>query len=123
MEQKFIKCNTCGTMINYIDEKATPVCCGEPMVAAEYATGHEATHVPVYEINGTKVKVTVGDGTHPITADHHIQWVSLESANCVQRKELSLLDEIVDILFMIPKDDELQSIHVYCNKHGLYKNA
>ena len=122
MKQKFIKCNTCGTIITMVDEKNMPSCCGAPMVEMAYSTDAEETHVPVVTITGSKVKVTVGNGTHPMTPDHAIKWVSLETRTGVQRKDLAMTDELVDILFMMPPSDELVSAHAYCNKHGLYRD-
>ncbi len=122
MQQKFLTCNICGNIVTAVNEKNTPVCCGEPMVEMACATEGEETHIPVVTITGSKVKVTVGDASHPMGPDHAIQWVSLETRTGVQRKNLAMNDELEDILFMMAPTDELVSAHVYCNVHGLFRD-
>ena len=34
-------------------------------------------HVPVIQIDGSKVTVTVGSAEHPMIPEHYIQWIAL----------------------------------------------
>jgi len=122
MRQKFVKCNTCGNMITFVDEKQMPECCGKVMAEIPYAAEGEAEHIPVVNITGSKIKVSVADGSHPMTDDHYIQWVTMETRTGVQRKNLKPGDELIDILFLVPPTDEIVSSHAYCNVHGLFRD-
>lgn len=46
-------------------------------------------HVPVYEVNGNLVIVTVGSVEHPMLPEHYIEWVPLQIKQVNQRKALS----------------------------------
>ena len=48
----------------------------------------EQKHVPVVEINGRDITVTVGSAEHPMMEEHFIMWVALETKQGAQRKEL-----------------------------------
>jgi superoxide reductase len=43
-------------------------------------------HVPVISVNGNTVTVNVGAAAHPMTEEHFIQWVYLQTVHGGQRK-------------------------------------
>ena len=79
---KFYICKHCGNVITKLTSAQVPVkCCGEEMHALEAGVTDAAQekHVPAVTVEGSLVKVDVGSVTHPMTAEHFIQWVVVET--------------------------------------------
>lgn len=77
-------------------------------------------HVPVITVNGNKVHVVVGSVIHPMTEEHSIQFIALETKQGVQRKALLSTDQPVSD-FVLAEGDEVIAAYEYCNLHGLWK--
>ena len=123
MEMKFYKCSRCGKIIAIVQENAVPtICCGEPMTQLVPGSVDASVekHVPVVSRNGNTVTVTVGSAEHPMTADHYIQWISLQTKHGNQRKALKPSDKPV-ATFALLDGDEIEAVYAYCNLHGLWK--
>ena len=97
------------------------VCCGEKMSELVPNTTEGATekHLPVVEMDGNVVKVSVGSVEHPSTEEHYIAWVYLQTAHGGQRKAIQP-GEKPEVSFAL-QDDELIAVYAYCNLHGLWK--
>ena len=124
MEQKFYICETCGNIIEMVKPSGVPVvCCGKPMkeLVAGTTDASVEKHVPVVETNGTTVTVSVGSVTHPMTAEHFIEWIVVETENGVQRKHLTPTDE-PKAVFELAEGETVSAVYAYCNLHGLWKN-
>ena len=77
-------------------------------------------HVPVITVDGNKVHVVVGSVLHPMTEEHSIQFIALETKQGVQRKALLPTEQpIAD--FVLAEGDEVVAAYEYCNLHGLWK--
>lgn len=125
MEVKFYRCNHCGQIIAFVENKDVPViCCGEPMQEIIAGTTDAAVekHVPVYELKGNIVEVNVGSVDHPMTEEHFIEWVVLQTKQGNQRKQLKP-GEAPKVCFALCEGDEVEAVYAYCNLHGLWKNA
>ena len=123
MDIKFYICRHCGNIIAYVKNSgAKVVCCGEPMQELVPNTTEAATekHIPVVVKNGNKVTVTVGAVEHPMTAEHYIQWICLQTKQGNQRKELKPGDKPV-CEFCLCEGDEVVAAYAFCNLHGLWK--
>jgi len=86
---KFFICETCGNLVSLLNEGGgTLVCCGNEMKELVPNTKDAAVekHVPVIEVEGNKVTVTIGSVIHPMVDEHWIEWLYLETKNGVQRK-------------------------------------
>lgn len=120
---KFYRCKHCGQMVAIVEKKGCPImCCGEAMEELVPGTSDGATekHVPVYEVKDNKVFVSVGEVTHPMSEEHYIQWIAIETKNGNQRKVLSPTDE-PKATFPLLEGDEVLAVYEYCNLHGLFK--
>ncbi|MBE5973964.1 MULTISPECIES: desulfoferrodoxin family protein [Lacrimispora] len=120
---KFLKCNHCGNIVAVVEEKGgTITCCGDNMQEMKANTTDAATekHVPVIEIDGQSVTVTVGSVEHPMLPEHFIGWIVLETKMGNQRKILNPGDKPV-AKFMMCEGDEVVAAYEYCNLHGLWK--
>ncbi len=123
MNQKFYRCNHCGNIVAFVKESGVPVvCCGENMTEIIPGTV-DATlekHVPVYSVEGNIVRVNVGAVEHPMIPEHFIEWVSLQTKQGNQRKELHP-GEKPEVCFALCDGDEVEAVYAYCNLHGLWK--
>lgn len=77
-------------------------------------------HVPVVEKKCKTVKVDVGSVSHPMTAEHLIEWVAIETAQGYQIKYLTA-DGAPACTFTLADGDSLVAVYAYCNLHGLWK--
>ncbi|MBR3599452.1 MAG: desulfoferrodoxin [Lachnospiraceae bacterium] len=123
MEQKFLRCNVCGNLVEQINATAVPImCCGQPMMELKAGTtdGAVEKHVPVYEVNGNVVTVKVGSVEHPMTPEHYIQWIDIQTTGGIQRVNLTPSDK-PEATFTINEGEEVVAVYEYCNLHGLWK--
>lgn len=123
MELKFFRCNHCGNIIVKIKDSTVPVvCCGEQMQELIPGTTDAAVekHIPVYEVNGSAVSVTVGSAAHPMLPEHFITWICLQTNKGFQLKYLNPGEE-PKASFMLGDGEKVEAIYEYCNLHGLWK--
>lgn len=119
---EFYICKHCGNIITLVQNKGVPVvCCGEKMHKIEPGTVDAAVekHVPVYTVQDNTVTVNVGSVTHPMTAEHLINWVALETEQGTQIKHLTADSEPI-VTFALAKGDAVKKAYAYCNLHGLW---
>ncbi|MEG2415131.1 MAG: desulfoferrodoxin family protein [Kiritimatiellia bacterium] len=123
MKLKFAKCSICGNIIAFVHNSGVmPVCCNKPMgelIPNTTDAAHEK-HVPVITINGTKVTVTVGSVPHPMTEEHQIEWIALQTQRGNQRQSLKP-GEKPSTCFSLCEGDTVVAAYAYCNLHGLWK--
>ncbi len=119
---RFFICKHCGNLVGMIHDSNVPMmCCGERMteLVPGSVDASKEKHVPVVTVDGNKVKVDVGSIAHPMTEEHLIQWVYLESEHGGQRKSLSA-GEAPQAVFALEGDKPVAA-YAYCNLHGLWK--
>ena len=124
MKQKFYRCPICGQIVAIVKETKIPiVCCGKPMLEIIAGTTEASLekHIPVVEIQNDKVLVRVGSVEHPMTPEHYIEWISLQTNKGNQRKILKPSDE-PKCCFSICKDEHIEAVYAYCNLHSLWKS-
>lgn len=123
IDQTFYRCPHCGKIVAIVKESGVPiVCCGEVMEEIKPGTADAAAekHVPVYTVNGNTVHVTVGEIEHPMSAEHYIEWISVQTKEGNQRKILSP-DSKPQADFALVDGDEVEAVYAYCNLHSLWK--
>lgn len=123
MEQKFYICSHCGNIIAKVKDVGVPVmCCGQKMTEIIPGTteASQEKHIPIYQVEGNIVTVRVGAVDHPMTAEHLIEWVSLQTKQGNQRKILAPGQEPV-VRFALCEGDEVEAVYAYCNLHGLWR--
>ena len=123
MATKFFLCTTCGNVVvKVVDSGVNLVCCGKEMQELVPGTvdASKEKHLPVVEhIDATTVKVKVGEQPHPMTPEHQIRFIYLETENGGQIK------------FLDPKGpaeavfceccDKPVAVYEFCNLHGLWR--
>ena len=116
------KCEKCGIIVEVVHAgKGAVVCCGAPMTQLAENTTDAARekHVPVVTAEGSGTKVAVGSVAHPMTEEHYIEWIYLETTNGGQRKALKP-GEAPKATFTLT-DGKPVSAYAYCNLHGLWR--
>lgn len=78
-------------------------------------------HIPVITVSGDIVTVEVGSVEHPMTEEHYIQWIYLETKKGGQIKYLS--PSVLPKAEFTLIDDEVISAYEYCNVHGLWQSV
>lgn len=121
--QRFFICKHCGNIIAYAKSSGVPVmCCGEKMqeLVPNTVDAAKEKHVPEVKVEGNIVRVTVGSVLHPMGEAHRIEWVSIETEQGNQRKELKT-DSAPEAQFALIAGDKVVAAYAYCNLHGLWK--
>ncbi|MBE6773706.1 MAG: desulfoferrodoxin [Ruminococcaceae bacterium] len=121
-ETKFFICEHCGNIIGVIHDAGVPMmCCGQKMTQLVPGTVEASVekHLPVVTLNGDKVKVEIGSVAHPMTEEHSILWVYLQTDKGGQRKNLAV-GEAPSVEFALCNEKPV-AVYAYCNLHGLWK--
>ena len=119
----FYECQHCGNMVMFLQSSGVvPVCCGDQMMLLQpgVSDGAKEKHVPVITVNKDRVIVTIGSDAHPMTSDHHIDWILLETNKGVHVTYLSLMDGIAEAGFTLAKGERVIAAYEHCNLHGLW---
>ncbi len=123
-ESKFYICRVCGNLVGVVNYGGgTLVCCGQEMEELKPNTVEASSekHLPVITVQGDTVKVVIGSVLHPMIAEHHIEWIYLQTENGGQRKSLKV-GEAPEATFALSGDKPVAA-YAYCNLHGLWKTA
>lgn len=115
--KQIYKCEVCGNIVEVLHEGAGElVCCGQPMKMQKENTVDAALekHVPVIEGN----KVKIGSVEHPMTTEHHIEWIEASSETGETAKAFLKPDSRPKAEFSFKP----VSAREYCNLHGLWKS-
>ena len=121
-ENRFYICEKCGNIVGLVHDGGVPMmCCGQKMKKLEAGVveaSHEK-HIPVVSVEGNVVCVSVGSVTHPMSEEHHIAWVYLQTNRGGQRKCLDVTGA-PEVVFALA-DETPVAVYAYCNLHGLWK--
>ena len=119
---RFYICEHCGNVIGLIHDAGVPMmCCGQKMTKLEAGVveaSHEK-HIPVVSVENNLVKAVIGEVLHPMTEEHNIAWVYLETDKGGQRKNLTP-NSSPEVVFALA-DEKPIAVWAYCNLHGLWK--
>lgn len=120
---RFFACDTCKAIIEEIhgDQKEY-TCDGVKLkeLTPNTSEGAQEKHLPVVEQTGNKVTVNVGSIFHPMSEEHSIEWIYLETEKGCQRVNLRA-DEDPCATFLLPEGDRPIAAYAYCNLHGFWK--
>ena len=119
---KMMRCNHCGNMVVAVKDAGVPiVCCGEKMEVLEPNTVDAAQekHVPEAGVSGDFVTVKVGSVEHPMTEEHHIANIILETDKGCQIAALTAEDK-PEASFALA-GARPTAVYEYCTLHGLWK--
>lgn len=120
---KIYKCNICGNIITYLDDKGVvPVCCNEQMheLVPKNKDELQEKHVPVVETKDNVVTVKIGEVAHPMSNEHYIEWIILETDKAKYIRTLKPGCE--PIASFVLHDEKPIKVYAYCNIHSLWSN-
>lgn len=120
-QQKFFICEICGNIVGLIENAGIPMeCCGEEMaeLIPNTVDASYEKHVPVIKSDGNTATIEIGSDPHPMTEEHHIGWVYIQTEKGGQRKSFKPND-IPSVKFTFVDDKPLAAF-AYCNLHGLW---
>ena len=122
MMKKFYKCPICGKVVQVeTDAFGKLHCCGKPMEELK-ANSQEAAvekHIPEVSVDGNIVTAVVGSVIHPMSVEHHIGWLWLETEKGGQFAYLDPENE-PKAQFVVAEGDKAKAVYSYCNLHGLW---
>lgn len=128
MATLFYVCPICGNLVVKIEDGGpVPHCCGQQMEELQPGSVEAAVekHIPVVErVDDCTVRVKVGSMAHPMTKEHHIDFIWLETEHGGQLRYLThdgIVQETAQAEFCTCKDP-IVAVYAYCNLHGLWKN-
>lgn len=121
IENRFLICEHCGNIVGMIHDAGVPVmCCGKEMQSlTSDLNASSEKHTPVVNVNKDIVTVNVGSLSHPMTDEHSIVWVYLQTDRGGQRKCLEQGSEPVVSFALL--DEKPLAVYSYCNIHGMWK--
>lgn len=116
------KCSVCGLEVESLNAAAGyPVCCGKPMVleVPDTVDASREKHVPTVTGDAMGILVKVGALPHPMTEEHHIEWIEVLNRGYVNRYYLRPGDA-AEAMFYVPLQGGLV-VRAFCNLHGLWE--
>lgn len=121
MEKELIikKCKKCGAIVKVINDcncdNCGIKCCNETMekIVPNSVDASFEKHVPIVEINGDKIKVTVN---HVMENEHYIEWICIvaDGKECIKYFKPG---EVAKAEFKYVAG---LKVYAYCNKHELW---
>ena len=120
---KFIVCDHCGNIAGLIKDNGPPVsCCGQKMTHLQPNTveASQEKHLPDVTKTAGGLSVKVGSISHPMDADHYIDFIYVKTQKGGHRAQLNVGDAPA-AEFCFAADDNPVAVYAYCNLHGLWK--
>lgn len=122
MKTLFYFCPICGNVIlRVVNSGVTPVCCNHPMLELKPNTidASQEKHVPVItKLGQGHYRVSVGSEPHPVTDEHHIDFLYLATEHGGQLRSLTVGESAV--ADFTDCEDPIIGAYAYCNLHGLW---
>ena len=123
MATRFFLCTRCGNVVfKCLDSGVDVDCCGQQMQELIPFTNDSAMekHLPVVEYGKEgSIKVKVGSQPHPMTPEHHISFIFLETEHGGQVRFIDP-EGSPEAVFSVGVDKPV-AVYEYCNVHGLWK--
>ena len=121
MATKFFKCRHCGNVVEkVVDSGVAVVCCGEKMeeLIPNTVDASGEKHVPVVtRLEDGRLKVDVGSVPHPMSPEHHIAFIYVETENGGVRVNIKDQEQASVVVYA----ENPVAVYEYCNLHGLWK--
>lgn len=116
------RCEVCGNIaVKLVDSGVPMVCCGQKMVEIKpnMNDGAVEKHMPVVEVSGNIVKVQVGSTLHPMTAEHYISHIIIETNKGYKVFNLTPKDE-PKVEMTLGAKEKVNKVYSICNLHGIW---
>lgn len=122
MDTGYFHCPCCGGVFTYLSAPCRlPLCCGRRVTQLNTnSCGERMVHLPVIECQGSLVTVQVGQTPHPMTPEHLIQWIGLQTTCGTQYRFLKP-GGAPSAQFALAPGEQVQAAIAHCNLHGLWE--
>lgn len=117
MSLRVYQCDKCKKTVISRDELKLE---GWTELIAGSTDAAQEKHVPVVTKKCKTVTVDVGSVAHPMTAEHLIEWVAIETDKGEQVWHFAAGEAPV-ASFKLADGETLKGVYAYCNLHGLWK--
>ena len=118
MSLKIYQCENCKkTVVSSVELKLE----GWKELIPGSVDAAQEKHVPIVTKKCKQVKVDVGSVAHPMSEEHLIEWVAIETEQGYQVKYLTAESSPV-ASFSLADGDKLKAVYAYCNLHGLWRD-
>lgn len=114
---KFYQCNECQKVVVSKEELNG---CGFVELVVGSVDASKEKHVPVVSKKCKQVKVDVGSVAHPMSEEHFISIIAIETVQGYQVKYLNPESAPV-ASFSLADGDSFVAAYAYCNLHGVWK--
>lgn len=117
----FYVCKDCDFEVQVIRSGACePNCFTDSLTYLEPNTKEAATekHIPEVTVDGNTLTVQIGSVIHPMSEEHNIEWIYVETEKGGQMKHLKTTEEPKAVFSIV--DDKALKVYAYCNLHGLW---
>lgn len=103
-----------------VDIKGAAAPAGFTALEANTTDAAQEKHVPAVDLqrDGHIIHVKVGSTEHPMTEEHYIEWVALETED---RLEIHHLKPGQTPVTFFAGGAKTGTVYAYCNLHGLWK--
>jgi superoxide reductase len=127
--KEIYKCAVCGNIVEVLHAGGGQlVCCGQPMELQVAKTTDQGTekHLPVivelpanvcHGKDGVIIKI--GAVEHPMTADHYIEWIEIDTIDGKSGKKFLKHGDKPESEFQTRMN--IVGARAYCNVHGLWE--
>ena len=118
----FYRCNICGNIVIKLVDKGTPIsCCGQPMeiITPNTTEGAIEKHMPVSKVENGVITVQVGSTLHPMTSEHYITQIIIETTKGFKIFELTPENQPI-VSITLSQDEDYVNSYAICNLHGLW---
>lgn len=115
--------NECNVIIEEIQGNQSDYSCNGKQLKKLIANSTEAAtekHLPQVDYSGNIVTVNVGSVSHPMSEEHSIEWVYLQTKNGCQKVNLKPNEAPIAKFALIDGDTPIAA-YAYCNLHGFWK--
>ncbi|MBC3888005.1 desulfoferrodoxin [Acetobacterium paludosum] len=116
---RFYQCNDCNSTLFEMSGTVAQYC--DHDLAGLKPNTIEASkekHIPVLKFQKTHLHVKVGRVPHPMTLDHSILWIFVQTRNGGLYVQLTP-EDLPEANFMVKENDVL-AVYSYCDVHGLW---
>ena len=118
---KFFKCNNEGIVIPVTKCFTNDISFeGVREITSNTTPAAPEKHMPIVTVNEDTVTVNIGSVSHPMSEEHSITTVILETQNGGQYRYLPHDGDPV-VHFKLSKGEKALAAYAYCNLHGLWK--
>lgn len=120
------RCNVCHNLVEVLHAgEGELVCCGQPMELIPTNLSEDESlndkHIPIIEKTIDGVKIRVGATKHPMSDDHHIDFIQAISNDKKYVKTKFLDTEEEPELKIKCNCSSSLWVRALCNIHGLFK--